>query len=36
MTKSEAALNVSDAEAAKKYMSMAEREVEKLETFFGH
>jgi hypothetical protein len=36
MTKSEAALNAGDVETAKKYMSLAEREVEKLEAFFGH
>ena len=36
MTKSEAALNAGDPVAAKKYMSLAEREVETLEKFFGH
>ena len=36
MDKSDAALNSGNADAAKKYMSMAEREVEKLEAFFGH
>jgi len=36
MGKSETALNSGDAETAKKYMSLAEREVEKLEAFFGH
>ena len=36
MEKSESALNSGNADAAKKYMSMAEREVDKLEAFFGH
>jgi hypothetical protein len=36
MQKSEAALNAGDADSAKKYMSLSEREVEKLEAFFGH
>jgi hypothetical protein len=36
MAKSEAALNAGDQVAAKKYMSLAEREVETLEKFFGH
>jgi ribosomal protein S20 len=36
MGKFESALNSGDAEGAKKYMSMAEREVERLETFLGH
>jgi hypothetical protein len=36
MTKSEAALNAGDPVAAKKYMSLAEHEVETLEKFFGH
>lgn len=36
MDKSDAALNSGNADAAKKYMGMAEREVEKLEAFFGH
>jgi serine/threonine-protein kinase len=36
MAKSEAALNSGDAEGAKKYMGLAEHEVEKLEAFFGH
>jgi hypothetical protein len=36
MTKSEAALNARDPVAAKKYMSLAEHEVETLEKFFGH
>jgi FtsZ-binding cell division protein ZapB len=36
MGKFEAALNAGDAEGAKKYMSLTEREVEKLETFLGH
>jgi FtsZ-binding cell division protein ZapB len=36
MGKFEAALNAGDAEGAKKYMSLAEREVERLETFLGH
>jgi serine/threonine-protein kinase len=36
MEKSETALNAGDPVAAKKYMSLAEREVETLEKFFGH
>ncbi|MGA2986066.1 MAG: protein kinase [Terriglobia bacterium] len=36
MNKFDAAMNAGDPEAAKKYMSMAEREVETLEKFFGH
>ena len=36
MGKFEAALNSGDAEGAKKYMSLAEREVERLESFLGH
>jgi len=36
MGKFEAALNASDPVAAEKYMSLAEREVETLEKFFGH
>ena len=36
MGKFENALNSGDAEGAKKYMSMAEREVERLESFLGH
>jgi hypothetical protein len=35
MAKSEAALNAGDPVAAKKYMSLAEQEVETLEKFFG-
>jgi serine/threonine-protein kinase len=35
MGKAETALNSHNAEAAKKYMDMAEREIEKLEKFFG-
>ena len=35
MGKAEAALNSRNPEAAKKYMDLAEREVEKLEKFFG-
>jgi len=36
MAKSETALNAGDPVAAKKYMGLAEREVETLEKFFGH
>jgi serine/threonine protein kinase len=36
MGKFENALNAGDAEAAKRYMSLAEREVDKLEAFLGH
>ena len=36
MEKSETALNAGDPVAAKKYMSLAEHEVETLEKFFGH
>ncbi len=36
MDKSEAALNAGNADAAKRYMGLAEREVDKLEAFFGH
>jgi ribosomal protein S20 len=36
MDKCESALNSGNAEAAKKYMSMAEHEVDRLEAFFGH
>jgi serine/threonine-protein kinase len=35
MGKAEAALNSRNPEAAKKYMDLAEREIEKLEKFFG-
>ena len=35
MGKAEAALNSRNPEAAKKNMDLAEREVEKLEKFFG-
>jgi serine/threonine-protein kinase len=35
MGKADAALNSRNAEAAKKYMDLAEREIEKLEKFFG-
>lgn len=35
MSKAEAALNAKNPQAAKKYMDLAEREVEKLEQFFG-
>lgn len=36
MDKYDAAMNAGDPVAAKKYMSLAEREVETLEKFFGH
>jgi serine/threonine-protein kinase len=36
MDKFDAAMNAGDPEAAKKYMSLAEREVETLEKFFNH
>ena len=36
MNKFDAAMNAGDPVAAKKYMDLAEREVEKLEKFFGH
>jgi serine/threonine-protein kinase len=36
MDKFDAAMNAKDPVAAKKYMSLAEREVETLEKFFGH
>ena len=36
MHKFDAALNAGDAEAARKFMGMAEHEVEFLESFFGH
>jgi serine/threonine-protein kinase len=36
MDKFDAAMNAGNAAAAKKYMSLAEREVETLEKFFGH
>jgi hypothetical protein len=36
MHKFDAALNAGDAEAARKFMGMAEHEVEFLENFFGH
>jgi hypothetical protein len=36
MNKFDAAMNAGDPEAARKYMSLAEREVETLEKFFGH
>ena len=35
MAKAEAALHSRNPEAAKKYMDLAEREIEKLEKFFG-
>jgi hypothetical protein len=35
MGKAEAALNSRNPEAARKYMDLAEREIEKLEKFFG-
>jgi hypothetical protein len=35
MSKADAAINAGDAEAGKKYADLAEREVEKLEKFFG-
>jgi serine/threonine-protein kinase len=35
MGKADAALNSRNPEAAKKYMDLAEREIEKLEKFFG-
>jgi serine/threonine-protein kinase len=35
MGKADAALNSRNLEAAKKYMDLAEREIEKLEKFFG-
>jgi hypothetical protein len=36
MDKFDAAMNAGDPVAAKKYMGLAEREVETLEKFFGH
>ena len=36
MGKFESALNAGDAENAKKYMDLAEHEVDKLEAFLGH
>jgi hypothetical protein len=36
MDKFDAAMNAGDPEAARKYMGLAEREVETLEKFFGH
>jgi FtsZ-binding cell division protein ZapB len=36
MGKFESALNSGDVDSAKKYMSLAEREVDKLEAFLGH
>jgi hypothetical protein len=35
MSKAEAALNSKNPEAAKKYLDLTEREIEKLEEFFG-
>jgi len=35
MSKAQDALNAKNPQAAKKYMDLAEREVEKLEKFFG-
>jgi len=36
MNKFDAAMNAGNATAARKYMGLAEREVENLEKFFGH
>jgi hypothetical protein len=36
MDKFDAAMNAGDPEAAKKYMHLAEQEVDKLEKFLGH